>query len=220
MKLNKVFAAMAATALSVSAFAAMVVNAAEITLPVSDDSSVVSENAAAKKDVVAVITENKAVKDYVIVDFEVSGLNGAGGNNLDDGSSEEFTAYLVGTINGTEVKSENIKPVEGANSLKVTFNGSADKIDSLAIVTNIKTAQFTNAAIKVTAVKTEEPETTPTPTTTTASTTASTTTTTSGAAATSTAAPSPAPTGDAGVGVAAAALGLAAATAFVVKKKD
>ncbi|MBQ9897855.1 MAG: hypothetical protein IJM44_00180 [Ruminococcus sp.] len=244
MKMNKFIAAVAASALSVSAFAAMsATNASaaqtEIAYTQSDNSlNLANDGKMIRRNIYNVWTTpqikdidgaNTTVEEMITVDFTVSGIN--------DG--DEANIWLAGSIGGVSVWDLD----EAADAIKINGNGdytvswtgvNSANIDCLILESDINCYNYgsftgldgSGVSLTIKSIKTgKEDETTTSTTTTTSGAAAdnnSTTTTTKAAegGATTTTGVKSAATGDHGVAVAVSFMTLAGVAAYVARKKD
>ncbi|MBR6242888.1 MAG: hypothetical protein IKQ90_05290 [Ruminococcus sp.] len=214
MKFNRAFAAMAAAAFSVSAYAsmAMTAEAAQVSIAYKDTDNeldslgVGNDGISVRKNIynvygnnVVCITPETAVKDQVTVNFTVSGIGSTAANTKEDGSADPYVAYLAGEINGekkherADIPADDLVSINGDGSYTATFHfrGSAEKIDCLYLQTNINFYQYAQSLedsgvrIKIDSITTEGEESGDTQTSTTTTSTAASSSSSSTTAASS-----------------------------------
>lgn len=162
MKMNKVFAAMAASVVAASAFAAMSMNsfaaektiaytASEGSLGVGDDGTSVRRNIYnVWGNDVKDIDGATAVNGYVTVTFEVVGIGEDVGPKDDDGNvTGQYQVFLGGSIagqnrhaneyNNGDIPADEIVDINGDGTYSVTWNleWGSENIDCLYLQSNI-----------------------------------------------------------------------------------
>lgn len=160
MKIKKFIAAMAATAVSVSAMAVMTISAyaADVDIPytrsenaltTSDDTNEIRLNICNTWDgnSISDIKSDTPVSEKIVVNFTVEGIGSDSTRTNEDGTTEDLCAYLIGSIgtNSAWNSDENgNEPVniygDGDYTAVWTLDEDATSIDSLILQSNIKTA--------------------------------------------------------------------------------
>lgn len=168
MKIKRLLAAMAATAVSVSAFSAMTISSANAATKIpytasSNSLSTDNDGISLRRNILNVwttpqvsdISENTTVEECITVDFTVSGIGDA--SALDDGT--QFYAWLAGSIGSNP----QVWTLADAGDNKVAINGDgdytvqmplaegSDSISCLILQTNINLYAFGEGLEKTTA---------------------------------------------------------------------
>ncbi len=182
MKMKKILATMAASAISVSALAAMALtsNAAETTIAYKDNGTTANIDGLDGNsyrlniyniwgnDVKDIDADTAAVNDYIAVTFTVSGLGEQSANKNEDGSdADAYFAYLGGAC-GTN-PDHHSKPTDeeeltaingdGQYTVKWKLAEGSESISCLYVQTNINAYNLpegNNFAIKVDSITTDD----------------------------------------------------------------